>query len=94
MILKALVSEPTQSLSTKQISQKIKSYLEVYSFELGANSSRVFFMRMVENLIDLGLVEKTKGPINIYTLNKAYSSEVMMLVTGYFGILDKSEEKA
>ena len=91
LILKAIISEPTRSMSTKQIADRLESYFKFYGIPFARGSRRVFFMQKVGLLVRLGLLEVTKGSINIYSLKPEYASEVMMLVAGYFGLVDKAK---
>ena len=91
LILKALISEPNKSLSTKQMALKLKSYFDYYGVGYSSESRRIYFLRKTEILKSLGLITKIKGSVNIYCLNEVYANEVMMLTAGYFGILDKKE---
>ncbi len=90
MVLKALVLAPTHSLSTSEIGLKLSFLYDLYGIKCNTTTRRVYFINRVKNLIDLGLVEKTRGAISIYSLNQKCVSDVMLLVSGFFGLMDRS----
>lgn len=88
-VLKAIVSEQTKSLTTTQIAVALKKYFCLYGIPFKKDSSRVFFTQKIGLLLDLGIITRTKGASNIYSVNPKYSSEIMLFTTGFFGFFEK-----
>ena len=89
-ILKAILENSNQA-STKDMAQKLDSYLKAHGQGYDYKTTRRIFSRKVEHLRNLDIVGKSRGAITIYFIEPNYLSTAKMLVMGFDELLEVKE---
>lgn len=74
IILRALVSSGIPyNLTTRELTDYLEEFFKKNNIKLNTPGSRQNeFSRKMQLLLDLDIVKKTKGAINVYSLNRKY----------------------